>query len=604
MKKSTGVRPEMTVTASPPGRSPVADVLAQADRQLALLGADYATERRQVQQLADRLAQGRFHLAVLGQFKRGKSTLLNALLGDAVLPASVVPVTAIPTFVKPGDAPQARVMFGDDRPPAEFSGTGAALTEFLSRYVTEDGNPKNEHGVAQVVVAHPAAILRRGVVLIDTPGIGSTFQHNTEATLNFLPQCDAALFLVSADPPLTAVEAEFLKEVRAKVPRLFFVLNKADQLDDDERQTALAFLRRQLTEQAGIAADTPIFCVSARQALAARKANDAVAWTRSGLAELERHLVEFLAEEKTAALRDAVARKAADALGEALMKLRLARRSLELPVEDLQQRLAVFEQKLAEIQRERLVAGDLLAGDWKRAQEFLEKHAEELRGKMRVYLEGVIEETLARNEHELPSEDTLQSALAVAIPGYCEHHVGGTTAQLARHIADVLRPHQQRADHLIETVRRTAAELFDVPYHAPESSSAFALVEQPYWVTRKWSARLIPLPTGLLESILSRDARKRRLQKRLREQVGELVISNVEKIRWAAYQSLDQTFRRFTGTLDERLAATIAATHGAIRAALDKRRQHRAAAAKDITQLNTALTGLETLRQHLAPASS
>jgi len=57
----------------------------------------------------------------------------------------------------------------------------------------------------------------RGVVLIDTPGIGSTFRHNTQATLNFLPQCDAALFLVSADPPLTEVEVEFLKEVRTKV---------------------------------------------------------------------------------------------------------------------------------------------------------------------------------------------------------------------------------------------------------------------------------------------------------------------------------------------------------------------------------------------------
>jgi hypothetical protein len=195
----------------------------------------------------------------------------------------------------------------------------------------------------------------------------------------------------------------------------------------------------------------------------------------------------------------------------------------------------------------------------------------------------------------------LQAALAAAIPGYCEHHVGGTTAQLGRHIAEVLRPHQQRADHLIETVRRTAAELFDVPYHAPESSGVSELVEQPYWVTHKWSARLIPFPPGLLESVMSHDARKRRLQKRLREQVGQLVISNVEKIRWAAYQSLDQTFHRFTGTLDERLAATIAATHGAIRAALDKRQQHRAAVAKDITRLKTALTGIQTLRQRLAP---
>jgi tRNA U34 5-carboxymethylaminomethyl modifying GTPase MnmE/TrmE len=599
MKTTTDIT--AATTTNPPAPIPVADVLTQAGALLHSLGADYAGERQQLTHLADRLAQGRFHLAVLGQFKRGKSTLLNALLGEALLPSSVVPVTAIPTFVRAGDSPSARVVFGNDRSPVEFRGTGGALTEFLTQYVTESGNPKNAHGVTQVEVTHPAAILRRGVALIDTPGIGSTFQHNTEATLNFLPQCDAALFLVSADPPLTAVEAEFLRAVRAKVPRLFFVLNKADQLDAAERQTALAFLRRQLTEQAGIAAETPLFCVSARQALAARRANDAAAWTRSGLAELERHLVEFLAEEKTATLRDAVARKAADVLGEALLKLRLALRSLELPVEELQHRLAVFDQKLAEIQRERVVAGDLLAGDWKRAHEFLEQHAEQLRGQMRVYLEGVLEETLARNGSGLPREEALQETLAQAIPGYCEHHVGGTTTQLARHVADVLRPHQERADRLIESVRRTAAELFDVPYHAPESSGAFELVEQPYWVTHKWSARLIPFPPGLLESVLSPAARKRRLQTRLREQVADLVTSNVEKIRWAAYQSLDQTFRRFTGTLDERLAGTIAATHGAIRAALDKRHRHRAAVAQDIARLESAITSLQALRHRLAP---
>ena len=76
----------------------------------------------------------------------------------------------------------------------------------LAGFVTEKGNPKNKLGVAEVQVDLPAPILTGGVVLIDTPGIGSTYRHNTSATLNFLKQCDAALFLVSADPPITEVE--------------------------------------------------------------------------------------------------------------------------------------------------------------------------------------------------------------------------------------------------------------------------------------------------------------------------------------------------------------------------------------------------------------
>ncbi|MCX5841974.1 MAG: dynamin family protein, partial [Deltaproteobacteria bacterium] len=125
-----------------------------------------------------------------------------------------------------------------------------------------------EKGVLQVEITHPAEILR-DVVLIDTPGIGSTYRHNTEATMNFLPQCDAALFLVSADPPITEVEVAFLQEIKSRVTRLFFVLNKVDYLTDSERETALEFYRTILTRDAGINPDTPIFTTSARKGLRA-----------------------------------------------------------------------------------------------------------------------------------------------------------------------------------------------------------------------------------------------------------------------------------------------------------------------------------------------
>ena len=118
-------------------------------------------------------------------------------------------------------------------------------------------------------------------MLIDTPGIGSTFRHNTEATLNFLPQCDAALFLVSADPPITEVEVDFLKEVRAKVVRLFFLVNKVDYLSDNERDEAVGFLRHVLRDQVGIDGQVPIFSVSARMGLKARQAHDTALWRKA-----------------------------------------------------------------------------------------------------------------------------------------------------------------------------------------------------------------------------------------------------------------------------------------------------------------------------------
>ncbi|MBM3333956.1 hypothetical protein FJY63_04780, partial [Candidatus Sumerlaeota bacterium] len=99
-------------------------------------------------------------------------------------------------------------------------------------------------------------------------------------TLNFLAECDAALFLVSADPPLTEVEVEFLKKVRAKVAKVFFVLNKVDYLSVGDCQDALEFLRDVLSEHAAVAGGTPIFATSALQGLRARETSDRALWVR------------------------------------------------------------------------------------------------------------------------------------------------------------------------------------------------------------------------------------------------------------------------------------------------------------------------------------
>ena len=170
-----------------------APILDAAIQQVARLGPSYEADAAMLTELKDRLASGQFHLAVLGQFKRGKSTLLNALLGQNVLPTAVVPLTAIPTWIRYGHALRAQVQFTSTAAPEEFATTDPLdLCRFLTKFVTESGNPHNRLGVARVEVFHPAEILKNGVVFIDTPGIGSTLRHNTETTLHFLPQCDAA----------------------------------------------------------------------------------------------------------------------------------------------------------------------------------------------------------------------------------------------------------------------------------------------------------------------------------------------------------------------------------------------------------------------------
>jgi hypothetical protein len=277
-----------------------------------------------------------------------------------VLPAAVVPLTAVPTFVRFGDERRVEVRYLDGRPPDAWPVAGAAdVRELLERYVTEEANPENRLGVASVELTHPAEILAGGVVLIDTPGIGSTYRHNTEVALNFLSECDAALFLVSADPPVTQVELEFLREVRRRVPRLFYLLNKVDYLSADEQETALRFLRRTLSE-AGVEAAAPLFPLSARRQK--EIARDLVLGDRrrllAGLEEqaatLRREAVDFLAGQ---ALPPAGAQLDARAAAAALAE--------EIP--------GFFERRLGEVSRafgERV--RQVLEPHQKRAEELIE----------------------------------------------------------------------------------------------------------------------------------------------------------------------------------------------------------------------------------------
>ena len=189
--------------------------------------------------IAERVSEGRFYVACVGQFKRGKSTLLNALIGHSVLPTAVVPVTAVPTIIRHGDRLSVRVRF-----------QSTTWTEIpvsaVEDYVSEEKNPENTKRVAGVEIFVPSLLLKTGMCLVDTPGLGSVFAGNTAATHAFIPHIDAAIVVIGADPPLSGDELQLVDTVSQEVHDLVFVLNKADRANPAERSAALQFARRVL----------------------------------------------------------------------------------------------------------------------------------------------------------------------------------------------------------------------------------------------------------------------------------------------------------------------------------------------------------------------
>ena len=204
------------------------------------LGAEPVAE--EARELATRVSEGRFYVACIGQFKRGKSTLLNALVGHAVVPTGFVPVTAVPTVIRYGDKPRARIRMRDG------AWRDVAMTD-LKEYVTEELNPENIKAVDGAEVFVPSPLLTSGMCFVDTPGLGSVFTGNTATTQAFIPHIDAALVVVGADPPIAGEELALVDSIGTQVQDLILVINKADRTSDPERAAAVKFTREVLEKR-------------------------------------------------------------------------------------------------------------------------------------------------------------------------------------------------------------------------------------------------------------------------------------------------------------------------------------------------------------------
>jgi len=286
--------------------------------------------------LAERVMEGRFYVAVIGQFKRGKSTLLNALVGDGVLPTGVVPITTVPTVLRFGEKRSARVRFQGG------SWTDVAPGDLIE-YVSEENNPENAKRVAGVEVFLPSPLLAEGMCLVDTPGLGSIFAGNTAATQAFVPQIDAAIIVVGADPPIAGEEMALVEEVSKHVRQLIVVLNKADRATEAERQIAVPFTRKVLEKRLS----RPVECIyeiSAFERLQQKKSG----WDW----DLFVASLQKLVDESGRTLVRAAGMRGLQRLGEEMLSVTLEEReALVRPIEESERRIASMRETIAETER-------------------------------------------------------------------------------------------------------------------------------------------------------------------------------------------------------------------------------------------------------------
>jgi len=219
-------------------------------------------------------------VAVLGQFKAGKSSFINSLIGKAVLPVGVVPVTTAITRLRYGDAERAVVTHFDGRK------TEIPL-DALAEYTSEAKNPANEKNVEVIDCTLPALRRFDGLRIVDTPGLGSVFQYHKATSENWLPEVGAAMLAISADRPLSEHDLQLIRELTTHTPRIILLLTKADLLTPDQQDEVVTFFRQTLARE--LNREFPIHLYSTRV--------DTAAWKECLEQELFRKLVANRAGE-------------------------------------------------------------------------------------------------------------------------------------------------------------------------------------------------------------------------------------------------------------------------------------------------------------------
>jgi small GTP-binding protein len=536
--------------------------LARALTELsALCGGE---DRAALEELRGRLAERRLRVLVAGEAKRGKSTLVNALLGRAVLPAGVTPLTALATTVRHGQEEGVTAVFAGSR--AESFPLSA-----LDDLVTERGNPGNCRGLESVTVVVDCPLLARGVELVDTPGTGSIYAHNTAAAQAALETMDAAVFVLSADPPVSGSERELMAQVAELSVTMFVVLNKADYLDGygaapgklvsfdpaapagpgraapnggSELAEALEFTAR----VAGGVTGRPVrvYPMSARAAL-----------TRQGdpgFAAFAQDFTAYLEQGRAADVRLSVAghgRRLAQRLSD---EVALARRAFQMRTGEAAERVAKFTARLAAVTARRQDAADLANAESTRMLAELNESAERTAregtarvwAQMRELLDGELRSASAATIERDGRARVAELAVGTA-ETWRQRHAQQLEQGLAR--LDERFTSDLRAE--LDAVREAAADLLGLELAVPGPGERLEPDLRFFYLTGEQAGQT-ELLAGAVRRWLPGEAGRNRARAYLRRRTYDLVPQQIGRARADLQYRLAEATRHLVRTIDAR----------------------------------------------------
>jgi GTP-binding protein EngB required for normal cell division len=508
---------------------------------------------------------GNLSIAVLGRFKAGKSSFLNHLIGQDVLPVGVIPVTSVVTDVGLGTEDGAIVRFTGGR-KAEIPVLNVRL------YVTEAENPLNAKHVEAVSVRLTALSRWPGLRFIDTPGLESAFAHNTEASIGWAPNVDVAVIAIGVDPPLSVHDIQLMEMLFRYTPRVAVLLTKVDVLEEKQLEEVIDYVRGQLADR--FEQDIPIYPYS----------------TRPGFEKLKRDvedtLLKRVATDVVSQRRAISNRKITTLLRDSEQYIRLTLKSAEMLDTErvsLQKQLLAERQSLADTRLEvQLIARHAAAG----TRTTIERALAPCESSMRQELLAAFEE----RAKQLPNSfakllDAFSDWLHAALSSELQSISGAKRSEFIQPLAAVQRQYQRVLQNFRDRLSDRTFTLYGVPLKTTEPD----IVPQPPKMPDVNVGRAFDHNWELLSPVLPMRVLRAAVFNRFRRRIDDEVFKNLSRLTGQWEEIVTSAIFELQREAEKRMEELLTTVQGLVSASNDSAPQIRAdlerlqAVAADVT---------------------
>ncbi|MEO6812645.1 MAG: dynamin family protein [Ginsengibacter sp.] len=514
----------------------------------------------------------RFYVAILGLFKRGKSTIINALLNQQVLPSAVIPVTSIITLIEHSDHTSAEIYFSN----------GDVIQKDISvieDFIAEEKNPENEKGIDFVKIFHPASILEN-ISIVDTPGIGSVLLHNSETTKSFIPKIDTALYVLSADMPITQTDIDFIKDLKHNVPKILFVLNKVDLLDETDLQKMIQHNLTALNKIMEVSRDE-LITVSARF----------YEKPEGNMNQLSSRLTDLAKAEKKELLEQSVFKRYEFLRNELKNEIQFILKMKLMPLNELEEKKNILQSSVKVMTQQKEEFESIMNGKIKSMQNHIHQAMNE---EGRHLTETVNKEISGISNSDEQSFLLLNKRLKSLILATLETIKESLEERTKESFKDLLVQTAGRSENFLNELSTNLDTYLGMDFKL--ISEKFDLdIYTSFYLTVSSSSDSETLKSPGFNKLLPASVRKKQLIKKLQDHYKEIIITDTAAIGYDLQYKIQESFRKFNYDLNNRLNELLDNLENKIEDTIASKKINEQASEEEINKMHETLEQIDVL---------